>query len=399
MFHKVLIANRGEIAIRIIRACRELGVKTVAVYSEADRDALHVRYANEAFYIGPAPSTQSYLHIPHIISAAVAAGADAIHPGYGFLAENPFFASVCETWGIRFIGPSALAIEKMGIKVDARTEMQKAGVPVVPGSEGIVTSKDELLAIANDIGYPVLVKASAGGGGRGIRIAHNADELVAAWEKAQSEAKATFGSAEVYVEKYLESAHHIEFQILGDSKGNVIHLGERDCSLQRRRQKILEEGPSAILDPDLRARMAEAAVSAAKAVDYNSAGTVEFLVDGYGNFYFIEMNTRIQVEHPVTEWITGVDLVKEQIRVAAGQPLRYTQDDIKLRGWAIECRINAEDPDKGLMPSVGQITAYEPPTGPWTRVDSAVYQGLHVQPYYDSMIAKVIVWAETRPEA
>ncbi|MCL5677174.1 MAG: ATP-grasp domain-containing protein, partial [Firmicutes bacterium] len=357
MFHKILIANRGEIAIRVMRACREMGVRTVAVYSEADRDALHVRYADEAYYIGPAPSGQSYLHIPHLISAAVASGAEAIHPGYGFLAENPFFAQVCNAWGIKFIGPGPSAIEKMGVKAVARTEMQKTGVPVVPGSEGIVTSQDELLAIGRDIGYPLLVKASAGGGGRGIRIARGESELIAAWEKAQSEAKATFGSAEVYVEKYLDGAHHIEVQVLGDNFGNVIHLGERECSLQRRRQKLLEEAPSVNVETALREQITSAAVAAARAVDYTSAGTCEFLVDHLGHFYFIEMNTRLQVEHPISEVVTGVDIVKEQIRVAAGLPLRYKQGDIQLRGHAIECRINAEDPDKGLLPSIGQVTA------------------------------------------
>ncbi len=399
MFHKILIANRGEIAIRIMRACREMGIRTVAVYSEADRDALHVRYADEAYYIGPAPAAQSYLHIPHLISAAVASGAEAIHPGYGFLAENPFFARVCEAWGIKFIGPKAEAIEKMGVKAVARTEMQKAGVPVVPGSEGIVTDSEELLAIAHDIGYPLLVKASAGGGGRGIRIARSEEELMAAWEKAQSEAKATFGSAEVYVEKYLEAPHHIEVQVLGDNFGNVIHLGERECSLQRRRQKLLEEAPSVNVDPTLREQITAAAVAAAQAVNYTSAGTCEFLVDHLGHFYFIEMNTRVQVEHPITELITGVDIVKEQIRVAAGQPLRYKQEDIQIRGHAIECRITAEDPDKGLLPAIGQISAYEPPGGPGVRVDSAAYAGFTVTPYYDSLIAKLLVWAEDRDAA
>ncbi|MHB9146024.1 MAG: acetyl-CoA carboxylase biotin carboxylase subunit [Symbiobacteriia bacterium] len=399
MFHKILIANRGEIAIRIMRACRELGIKTVAVYSEADRDALHTRYADEAYYIGPAPSSQSYTHIPHLISAAVASGAEAIHPGYGFLAENPFFAQVCEAWGIKFIGPRADSIEKMGVKAAARAAMQAVGVPVVPGSEGIVTSEEDLLAIGRDIGFPLLVKASAGGGGRGIRIARSEAELQAAWEKAQSEAKATFGSAEVYIEKYLEQAHHIEVQVLGDNFGNVIHLGERECSVQRRRQKLLEEAPSVNVDPALREQITSAAVAAAKAVDYTSAGTCEFLVDHLGHFYFIEMNTRIQVEHPVTELVAGVDIVKEQIRVAAGQPLRYRQEDIQLRGHAIECRITAEDPDKGLLPSIGQITAYEPPGGPGVRVESAAYAGFSVTPYYDSLIAKLVVWAEDREAA
>ena len=399
LFNKVLVANRGEIALRVIRACKELGTRTVAVYSEADRESLHVRYADEAVYIGPAPSQQSYLHIPHIISAAVASGAEAVHPGYGFLAENPFFAEVCNTWGIKFIGPSAQAIRLMGVKGTARTEMQKAGVPVVPGSEGILPSAEDALLVAHDVGYPVLVKASFGGGGRGIRIARNPEELKAAWEKAQSEARAAFGNPEVYVEKYLEAGRHIEIQILGDHKGNVIHLGERECSLQRRRQKLIEESPSPAVDAELRQAMAESALKAARAVDYESAGTVEFMLDQHGRYYFLEMNTRIQVEHPITEMVTGVDLVKEQIKVAAGAPLSFRQEDISQRGWAIECRVTAEDPNNNLLPSIGQVTAYEPPGGPGVRLDSAAHTGFVVQPYYDSLIAKVVVWAEDRPAA
>lgn len=399
MFHKILIANRGEIALRVIRSCREMGIRTVAVYSEADRDSLHVRWADEAVYIGPPPAAKSYLHIPHIISAAVAAGADAIHPGYGFLSENPFFAEVCLNWGVKFIGPAPEAIRQMGVKAVARSIMQRAGVPVVPGSEGVLGSLSEAEAVARDIGYPVLIKASFGGGGRGIRIAHNREELQVAWEKAQSEAKASFGHAEVYLEKYLESAHHIEIQVLGDQKGNIIHLGERECSLQRRRQKLLEESPSPIVDDELRSLMCEAAVKAARAVDYSSAGTVEFLADETGNFYFIEMNTRIQVEHPLTEMVTGVDLVKEQIRVAAGVPLKHRQDEITFRGHAIEMRITAEDPDRGLLPAIGQVGKYETPGGPGVRVESAAYSGYSITPYYDSMIAKLCVWAEDRDAA
>ncbi len=399
MFQKVLIANRGEIALRVIRACRELGIKTVAVYSEADRDSLHVRRADEAVYIGPAPAPKSYLHIPHIISAAVTSGADAIHPGYGFLSENPFFAEVCSTWGVKFIGPSPEAIRNMGVKAVARSMLQRAGVPVVPGSEGVLTSLSEAIAVAKDIGYPVLIKASFGGGGRGIRVAHSPDELQAAWEKAQSEAKASFGNAEVYLEKYLESARHVEIQVLGDQKGNVIHLGERECSLQRRRQKLLEESPSPFISDETRVKMCEAAVKAAQAVNYSSAGTVEFLASNSGDFYFIEMNTRIQVEHPLTELVTGVDLVKEQIRAAAGLPLKYTQDQIRPRGHAIEMRITAEDPDKGLLPATGQVGKYEVPGGPGVRVESAAYSGYFITPYYDSMIAKLCVWAEDRESA
>jgi acetyl-CoA carboxylase biotin carboxylase subunit len=399
VFKKVLVANRGEIAIRAMRACKELGIKTVAVYSEADKEALHCRYADEARYIGPASSTESYLSVPAIISAAAGAGADAIHPGYGFLSENPFFAQVCQTWGITFIGPNPEAIRVMGVKDAARATVKPSGVPVVPGSDGIVKSQEEALAVAEKIGYPVLVKAAAGGGGRGIRIAQTKEELLSALEKAGSEAGASFGSSEVYLEKYLDKARHIEFQVLADNHGNIIHLGERDSSIQRRRQKILEEAPSTILDPDLRERMSRAAVAAARAVKYNSAGTVEFLLDQDKNFYFIEMNTRIQVEHPVTEMITGIDLVKEQIRVAAGERLRYRQEDVRFCGWSIECRINAEDPDNNLLPSAGTISGYEPPGGPGTRVDSMAYAGFTIKPYYDSLIGKLIVWGEDREEA
>lgn len=400
LFKKVLVANRGEIAIRIIRACRELGIPTVAVYSEADKEALHVRMADEAAYIGPAPSNQSYLSVPAIITAATAAGADAIHPGYGFLAENPFFAEACSNWNITFIGPNPEAIRAMGLKDTSKALMKKAGVPTVPGSDGLVSSVDEALAVAERIGYPVLIKATAGGGGRGIRIARNAEELTTNLERASSEAGAAFGNAQVFVEKFIEVGRHIEVQVLGDKHGNVVHLGERECSLQRRRQKLLEEAPAPTLPDEIRAQIHDAAVRAAKAVSYDSAGTVEMLFDEKsGEFYFLEMNTRIQVEHPVTEMITGRDLVKEQIRVAAGQPLRWAQSDIAFRGHAIECRINAEDPDNRLFPSTGTIATLDIPGGPWTRWDGMLYDGYKVMPYYDSLVGKLIVWGEYRAEA
>ncbi|MCL0051893.1 acetyl-CoA carboxylase biotin carboxylase subunit [Peptococcaceae bacterium] len=396
MFKKILIANRGEIALRIIRACREMRIRTVVVYSEADRDSLPVRFADEAYCIGPPASANSYLNIANIISVAELSGAEAIHPGYGFLSENAHFAEVCESCGITFIGPSAEAIERMGNKSEARKTMIEAGVPVVPGSEGIIRDKEEALEIAEKIGYPVLIKASAGGGGKGMRVAHNSDDLISSINAAQNEAAAAFGDAGVYLEKYVEEPRHVEFQILGDKHGNIINLGERDCSVQRRNQKLLEEAPSVALTPSLRRRMGEMAVKAAKAVNYYNAGTVEFLLDKNNNFYFIEMNTRIQVEHPVTEMVTGIDLIKEQIRIAAGEPLGYKQSDIKIKGWAIECRINAEDPEKNFMPCPGKIDAYLPPGGPWVRMDSAVYQGYKVPPFYDSMIGKLIVWGENR---
>jgi len=399
MFNKVLIANRGEIAVRVIRACRELGIRTVAVFSEADEDSLHVALADEAYCIGPAPATRSYLHIPSLIEAASKAGVDAVHPGYGFLAENAHFAAVCKTWGIEFIGPSPEAIETMGLKSRARETMMRAGVPVVPGSDGTVNSDEEAMEIAEEIGYPVLIKAAAGGGGRGIRVARNRDEMIEALASARREAEATFGNGAVYVEKFLEEPRHVEIQVMADKHGHIVHLGERECSVQRRRQKLIEEAPSPAVDADLRARMAEAALRAAAAVDYVGAGTVEFLVDRYGNFYFIEMNTRIQVEHPVTEAVTGIDLVKEQIRIAAGEPLSFRQDDVRFNGWAIECRINAEDPGNRFLPSPGTITAWEEPGGPGIRVDSGVRAGSVVQPYYDSLVAKVIAWGRDREEA
>ncbi|MBI2874522.1 MAG: acetyl-CoA carboxylase biotin carboxylase subunit [Firmicutes bacterium] len=399
MFKKVLVANRGEIAIRVIRACRELGLKTVAVYSDADRNALHVMYADEAVHIGPAPAVESYLKIPKIIEAANSAGADAVHPGYGFLAENAHFASICQTWGLTFIGPSATAIHEMGLKAVARARMIAAGVPVVPGSEETIGSEKQALELAADIGYPVMIKASAGGGGIGIRIALKEDELITGFQRARREAEAAFGSGELYLEKYLEQPRHIEVQVLGDAKGSIIHLGERDCSLQRRRQKLLEESPSPVVTPELRERITRAAVMAAAAVDYTNAGTVEFLLDQDGSFYFLEMNTRIQVEHPVTEVVTGVDLVQEQIRIAAGDDLRYRQEDIVFRGHAIECRINAEDPARGFLPSPGLITEYRVPGGPGVRVDDGVYAGFEVPTHYDSLIGKLIVTGPRRQEA
>ncbi|AET66707.1 acetyl-CoA carboxylase, biotin carboxylase subunit [Desulfosporosinus orientis DSM 765] len=399
MFKKILIANRGEIALRIIRACRELDIETVAVFSEGDREALHVKAADEAVCIGPVASARSYLNIPNIISAAELTGVDAIHPGYGFLSENARFSEICESCNISFIGPSPKVIETMGDKAMARKTMISGGVPVVPGSKDIITDEKTAEKVAEEIGYPVLIKASAGGGGKGMRVAQNAKELHKSILAAQNEAQASFGNAEVYLEKYVEEPRHIEIQILGDNYGNVVHLGERDCSLQRRHQKLLEESPSSAINPELRDRMGAVAVQAAKSANYSNAGTIEFLLDRHGNFYFIEMNTRIQVEHPVTEMVTSLDLVKEQIRLAAGEPLGYTQEDIQMRGWAIECRINAEDPDKNFMPSPGLINIYHAPGGPGVRVDSAVYQGYTVSPYYDSMLGKLIVWGATRQEA
>lgn len=399
MFKKILIANRGEIALRIIRACREMNIETVAVFSEADRDALHVKAADQAVCIGPNASAKSYLNIPNIISAAELTGVDAIHPGYGFLSENARFAEICESSGITFIGPTPQAIETMGDKATARKTMIEAGVSVVPGSKEIITDLDAVSKIADEIGYPVLIKASAGGGGKGMRVAQNEKELVKSIQAAQSEAQAAFGNSEVYLEKYVEEPRHIEFQILADKFGNVVHLGERDCSLQRRHQKLLEESPSSALTPELRQTMGEAAVKATKAANYSSVGTIEFLLDKQNHFYFIEMNTRIQVEHPVTELVTGIDLVKEQIRIAAGEPLRFKQEDIQVRGWAMECRINAENPDKNFMPSPGTIEYYHVPGGPGVRVDSAVYQGYTIPPYYDSMVGKLIVWGVDREEA
>ncbi|MDR1952481.1 MAG: acetyl-CoA carboxylase biotin carboxylase subunit [Elusimicrobiota bacterium] len=399
MFKKILIANRGEIACRIIRACKELGVKTVAVHSEADKDCMHVKLADQSICIGPASASESYLNIPSIIAAAEISGADAVHPGYGFLAENTYFAEVCEACGLKFIGPSKESIEKMGDKIKAIELMKKSGVPVVPGSDGPVNPDDsKIFQLAKKIGYPVIIKATAGGGGKGMRIAKNDDELKNAVTMAQTEAKAAFGNEEVYIEKYIEEPHHIEFQILGDKFGNVAYLPERDCSIQRRHQKLVEESPSPFINEKLRKIMGKAARKAAMAVKYVTAGTVEFLVDKKGKFYFMEMNTRIQVEHPVTEIITGIDLVKEQIKLAAGQRLSVHSDKIKIRGHAIECRINAEDPDKDFIPSPGVIGKLFLPGGPGIRIDSHVYSGYEIPPYYDSLIAKIIALGADRQE-
>ncbi|MFD7523835.1 acetyl-CoA carboxylase biotin carboxylase subunit [Paenibacillus chitinolyticus] len=398
-FQKVLIANRGEIAVRIIRACRELGIQTIAVYSEADRDALHVRLADEAYCIGPTPSKDSYLNFTNIMSVATLTDTDAIHPGYGFLAENADFAEICESCNITFIGPSPEAITKMGDKAVAKQTMKEAGVPVIPGSDGLIEDLDEAIELGRDIGYPLIIKATAGGGGKGIRIAESEDMLIQHIMTAQQEAQLNFGNSGVYLEKYLTGMKHVEIQIIADKHGNAVHLGERDCSVQRRRQKLVEEAPCPTLTPEIRQAMGEAAVRAAKAVDYSGAGTLEFLLGPDGNFYFMEMNTRIQVEHPVTEFVTGVDLIKEMIRVAEGNPLPFTQEDIQINGWSIECRINAEDPERNFMPSPGRINFYLPPGGIGVRVDSAAYPGYVIPPHYDSMIAKLIVWGATREEA
>ena len=400
MIKKLLIANRGEIAVRIIRACKELGIETVAVFSEADREALHVQLADEAYCIGPKTSKDSYLNFTNLMSVATLTQCDAIHPGYGFLAENADFAELCRECNITFVGPSPEAITKMGTKDVARETMRQAGVPIVPGSQGIIESIDEAIALANEIGYPVIIKATAGGGGKGIRVARNEQELIKGITITQQEAATAFGNPGVYIEKYIEDFRHVEIQVLADSYGNVIHLGERDCTIQRRLQKLLEETPSPVLDEDMRQKMGEAAVKAARAVHYTGAGTVEFIYD-YRNrqFYFMEMNTRIQVEHPVTEMVTGVDLIKEQIRVASDEKLTLKQEDVTFNGWAIECRINAENPTKNFMPSAGKIQMYLPPGGFGVRVDSAAYPGYTIPPYYDSMIAKLIVHAPTREEA
>lgn len=399
MFKKVLIANRGEIAVRIIRACRELGLRTVAVYSEADRSALHAKIADEAVCIGPAASSESYLNVRAIIGACEITGADAIHPGFGFLSENASFARTCEKCGITFIGPDSHSIEMLGDKAAAKEAMKAAGVPVITGSDGAVKSFEEAKRIAAEIGYPVMVKASAGGGGRGIRIVEKAEELESQINAAKQEALSAFGNDEIYIEKFVVNPKHIEIQILADSQGNVISLGERDCSMQRRNQKVLEEAPSTVIDEETRRKMGEAACAAAKVCGYKNAGTIEFLVDKDKHFYFMEMNTRIQVEHPITEEVTGVDIVKEQLRIAAGEPLSYKQEDIKLSGHAIECRINAENPAMNFMPSPGVIDSLFIPGGPGVRIDTAVYQGYEITPYYDSMIAKLIVHGKDREEA
>ena len=400
MIKKVLIANRGEIAVRIIRACKELDIETIAVYSEADQESLHVQLADEAYCIGPALSKDSYLNFANVMSVATLAGADAIHPGYGFLAENADFAEICNECNIIFIGPTPEAIQKMGIKDVARETMDQANVAIVPGSQGIIESEDEAMEIANNIGYPVIIKATAGGGGKGIRIARTEEDLLNGIRITQKEAEKAFGNAGVYLEKFIEDFRHIEIQILADQHGNVIHLGERDCSIQRRLQKLVEETPSPAITPEIREQMGDAAVRAAKAVDYVGAGTIEFIFDRTSDqFFFMEMNTRIQVEHPVTEMVTGVDLIKEQIKIANGEKLAIKQEEITFEGWSIECRINAENPFKDFMPSAGTIDMYLPPGGFGVRVDSAAYPGYTIPPYYDSMIAKLITYGPTREEA
>src|ERR687886_1676992 len=398
MFRKVLIANRGEIALRVIRACRELGIETVAVYSEADRESLHVRFADDDVCIGPPPARDSYLKIPRIIAAAEITGADAIHPGYGFLAENAEFAETCAASNIAFIGPTADQIRVMGDKAAARRTMSDVGVPIIPGTPGPVEDPDEALGFAREIGFPVIIKAAAGGGGKGMRVADDPDDFLRAFQLARSEALSAFGSGDVYVEKYLARPRHIEFQVLGDRHGTVMHLGERDCSVQRRHQKLIEEAPSPAMTPELRSQMGDAAVSGAKAIEYVGAGTIEMLLDEDGSFYFMEMNTRIQVEHPVTEMLTGIDLVKEQICVAAGEPLTVTELPT-LRGHVIECRVNAEDPSRSFQPSPGKIQTFHPPGGPGVRLDTHVYDGYTVPPFYDSLLAKLICQGRDRAEA
>lgn len=399
MLKKVLIANRGEIAVRIIRACKELGIATVAVYSEADKDALHTRLADEAICIGPAKSNKSYLNIKNILQAACGTGCDSIHPGFGFLSENANFAKMCEESNLRFIGPSYQIIDLMGNKSNAKELMKSAGVPVVPGSDGCVKNVEEAIQIADKIGYPIMIKASSGGGGKGIRLVRALEELPEAYEIVKQEALISFNDDEIYIEKLIENPRHVEIQVLADEFGNCIHLGERDCSVQRRHQKILEESPSTVLDDKLRKKMGEAAINAVKAAHYSNAGTIEFLVDKHKNFYFMEMNTRIQVEHPVTEWVTGIDIVKEQLKIASGESLCYTQKDVHIKGHSIECRINAENPEKNFMPCPGTIMDLNLPGGNGVRVDTAVYTGYKIPPVYDSMIAKIIVHAENREAA
>ncbi|MFH1858038.1 MAG: acetyl-CoA carboxylase biotin carboxylase subunit [Candidatus Omnitrophota bacterium] len=399
MFSKILIANRGEVAVRIIRACKELGIRTVAVYSEADADSLHIRLADEAICIGGARSQQSYLNIPSIVSAAEISDVEAIHPGYGFLAENAHFAEICESCKIKFIGPPPEVTRLMGDKLKAKEVMRKAGLPIVPGSIHPVKNKDEALNTARRIRYPIIIKAAAGGGGKGMRVAHNDVRLVSALSACQAEAEAAFGSSDVFIEKYIERPRHIEIQVLADRYGHVVQLGERDCTIQRRHQKLIEESPSPRLDHKLRKKMGELVVRGARTVGYVNAGTMEFLVDDSGNFYFMEMNTRIQVEHPVTEMVTGIDLIKAQFRIAAGEKLPFSQDDIKMQGAAIECRINAEDSENGFLPCPGKISFYHPPGGPGVRVDSHVYAGYQITPHYDSMIGKLICYGKDRKEA
>jgi acetyl-CoA carboxylase biotin carboxylase subunit len=400
MFSKILIANRGEIALRIIRACRELGIRTVAVYSQADKNSQHVRLAEEAICIGQPASSNSYLNIPAIISAAEITDVEAIHPGYGFLAENPHFAEICESCQITFIGPTPENMRLMGDKMVARSTMQKSGLPIVPGSTSVIKNKEDAIRTAKKIGYPVIIKAAAGGGGKGMRICHNDIRLVSALMTAQAEAEANFGNPNVYIEKYIDKPRHIEVQILADKFGHTIHLGERDCSIQRRHQKLLEESPSPIVDAKLRKRLGELAIKGAKAVNYISAGTIEFLFDQKeNNFYFMEMNTRIQVEHPVTEMVTGIDLIKEQLRIAAGEKLHFQQDNIHLKGAAIECRINAEDPENNFLPQPGKIETLNLPGGVGVRLDTHIYPGYEISPYYDSLLAKIITYGPTRLDA
>lgn len=399
MIKKILIANRGEIAVRIIRACREMGIETVAVYSEADKEALHTKLADEAVCIGPAKSSESYLSMDKIISATIISGADAIHPGFGFLSENSKFAELCEQCNITFIGPPANVIAKLGNKQKARNTMVAAGVPVIPGSKEAVYNYRQGLAVADEVGYPVIVKAALGGGGKGMRVAYTKEEFENSFNTAQKEAQSAFGDDTMYIEHFVEHPRHIEFQILADKAGHVVHLGERDCSIQRNHQKMIEESPSIALGEELRKKMGKAAIKAAKAAGYVNAGTIEFLLEKNENFYFMEMNTRIQVEHPVTEWVTGIDLIKEQIRIANGDELAFKQSDIKITGHAIECRINAEDPEHGFRPSPGTITDMYLPGGKGIRIDTAIYSGYTIPPYYDSMIAKLIVWAKNRNEA
>jgi len=396
---KLLIANRGEIALRILRSCREMGIATVAVYSTVDKNALHVQLADEAVCVGDSPSSKSYLNIPNILAAATSRRVDAIHPGYGFLAENDRFAEICGDHGLIFVGPSPHAIRSMGDKSTAKSTMQKVGVPTVPGSEGLLESVSDASELAAEMGYPVMIKATAGGGGRGMRLVGQAEELDNLFKAAQGEAEAAFGNPGLYMEKFIDRPRHVEVQILADRFGNVVHLGERDCSIQRRHQKLLEESPSPALDDQLRLKMGEAAVSAAKSINYEGAGTVEFLLDRKGNFYFMEMNTRIQVEHPVTELVTGMELISEQLRIAGGEKLKFSQEEIKLEGHAIECRINAEDPSHNFRPSPGKITGWLPPGGPGVRVDSHVYTGYDIPPFYDSLIGKLIVWGRDREAA
>ncbi len=399
MVEKVLIANRGEIALRIVRSCRELGIATVAVFSTVDKKALHVQLADEAVCVGDSLSNKSYLNIPNILAAATSRGVDAIHPGYGFLAENDKFAEMCNDHGIVFIGPSPKAIRSMGDKSTAKETMEAVGVPTVPGSKGLLSNVDEAYKLADDIGYPVIIKATAGGGGRGMRLVENSDNLEKMFKAAQGEAEAAFGNDGLYMEKFIKKPRHVEIQILADRSGNVVHLGERDCSVQRRHQKLLEESPSPAINTELRKKMGNAAIAAAKSIGYEGAGTVEFLVDDDDNFYFMEMNTRIQVEHPVTEMVTGVDLIAEQIKIASGANLEFNQGDIHLNGHAIECRINAEDPSHNFRPSPGKITGWLPPGGPGVRVDSHVYTGYEIPPFYDSLIGKLIVWGKDRNTA